>query len=275
VAWEPPRADDQPTIAWQPATPPAAPVAPASPAGPILSASPTGVAPPAAPAGATPAVSGWVMPNAGLPLAPVAGYVIAGVGSRLIAFFLDGILQALLVFVALIGITIAAGTALTDDPVASAALSGIVFTGVEFLYYVGFWTSGRRATPGMRALDLGIVTPGGGRIGVTSAVVRWFLLTVPLVNFIGLLPQGGDVAAWVILLWPIALLVTTAISPSRQGLHDRWAGTIVVRRAGASNSGAVIGCLAIIALLVLATLVGLIYLGSQMETILSEVGESI
>jgi len=34
-------------------------------------------------------------------------------------------------------------------------------------------------------------------------------------------------------VWVIALLVTTAQSPTKQGLHDKFAGTVVVKAARA------------------------------------------
>jgi len=75
------------------------------------------------------------------------------------------------------------------------------------------------------------------------------------------------------------LLVTTIGSPTKQGLHDRFANTALVRPAGAGSGGLVIGCLLIIGLLVilpiivLGVLVGLY--GDQIKEILSEIGNSI
>ncbi len=87
------------------------------------------------------------------------------------------------------------------------------------------------------------------------------------------LPSSG----LLFVLWNIVLLITTATSPTKQGLHDRLANSAVVRPANAGN-GLAYGCLAIVvALLVIAivAIVGLIFLGGQVSSILSEVGESI
>jgi len=48
--------------------------------------------------------------------------------------------------------------------------------------------------------------------------------------------------------WAVVLLLTTISSPTKQGLHDRFANTAVVRPAGASSS-VIIGCLVIVVLL--------------------------
>ena len=41
----------------------------------------------------------------------------------------------------------------------------------------------------------------------------------------------GVIASLVSLVWFIALVVTTAQSPTKQGLHDRYAHTMVVKAA--------------------------------------------
>ena len=75
-------------------------------------------------------------------------------------------------------------------------------------------------------------------------------------------------------------LITTATGAMHQGLHDRWAHSVVVRpaAAGAGGSGLVAACLiilAIVALFFLFSIIGLIFLGSQLSNILSAVGTSI
>ncbi|HEX5828602.1 MAG TPA: hypothetical protein VFY23_13840, partial [Candidatus Limnocylindrales bacterium] len=72
-------------------------------------------------------------------------------------------------------------------------------------------------------------------------------------------------------------LYTTATSPTKQGLHDRFAGTAVVRSATAGNGGA-LACLVvalIIPVIAIVSLIALIGLGGQVSSILSTVGESV
>ena len=81
------------------------------------------------------------------------------------------------------------------------------------------------------------------------------------------------------LLWAIILLITTATSPTKQGLHDRFANTALVRPSGQGTSGLATACLDrrswSWSCARVASIVALILLGSQVSTILSEIGESI
>ena len=92
----------------------------------------------------------------------------------------------------------------------------------------------------------------------------------------GIIPAAG-LGSLLLFVWAIVLLITTATSPTKQGLHDKLANSAVVRPVSAGN-GWVIACLVIVAALVLIPLlaiVALIFLGGQVSTILSTVGESV
>jgi uncharacterized RDD family membrane protein YckC len=309
--------DEQPTVAWtppdkaadeaepgtsqgQPPDPPAAPpsapapaAAPtaedpgAEPASPLISWAPSGGTTPAgnsptdagAAGAASGAVAGWEAPDAGLPPSGVAGYRIAGVGSRLVAWFLDNILIAFLTVVISAIVFAIVGSAFLDDTFATTAMSAIILTGIEFLYFVGFWTGGSGATPGMRLLKLRLVAAGGSSsLDIGPAVIRWLAFGAPIV-FLSLFEPTATIASWALLLWLVALLVTTGMSPTRQGLHDRWAGSSVVQPSDASANTALIGCLVIalilIGVFILLPIVGLIMFSGQLEEILSSVGQSI
>ena len=76
----------------------------------------------------------------------------------------------------------------------------------------------------------------------------------------------------------IVLLITTATSPTKQGLHDRFANTALVSPSGQGASGLAKACLIIVVVLFLLfvlSIVALILLGNQVSSILSEIGESI
>ena len=227
-----------------------------------------------------PAIVGWEAPDAGVPPSGVEGYQTAGVGARLVAWFLDNVLVA---FWRLPSCSASSppwwATSLFDDAIVLTALFYVILLGLDFLYFVGFWTSGAGATPGMRLLGLRIVSsPGGGdspdRTG-GHALGRLRLSAVPP----ALIPVIASVASYALIGWSIVLLLTTAMSDTNQGLHDRWGESAVVRRIGTSNNTALIGCL-LIALIVVGLffvlpIVALIFLGGQVEEILSEVGDSI
>ena len=69
----------------------------------------------------------------------------------------------------------------------------------------------------------------------------------------------------------IVLFVTTWRSPTKQGMHDRFANTAMVRPSNQSSSGLLTACLIIVVvvlLLFVVSIVALIFLGSQVSDIL-------
>jgi uncharacterized RDD family membrane protein YckC len=103
---------------------------------------------------------------------------------------------------------------------------------ISFGYFAASWRS-YAATPGMRLLGLRIGDEADARmISWRGATVRWALVGVPVVlaslavyvpHLVGLV-LGAVGAGWLLLL-----LYTMAQRPTRQGLHDRLAHTIVFR----------------------------------------------
>ncbi len=178
VAWDAP--EPSRAMPWEaPAT--AAP-ATAEPAGivPPSGAVPPQGQPPSTPAGgwvggasADPAASavpsgvlsaatvGWVLP----PPPPLAtgnpGWVIASTGVRFGAWFIDLLILGLIVFAGAVAFGIGAAALGVESGIeADSTLtiaSVVIGAGLWFVYFVGFWTSEGKATPGMRALQ----APGG------------------------------------------------------------------------------------------------------------------
>jgi uncharacterized RDD family membrane protein YckC len=241
-----------PLISWAPSggTAAAATDAPAG-ASPGDEAAPVaGAAVGASVAGAPGAVVGWTAPGATLPPSPVEGYQTAGVGSRLVAWVLDGCIVILLTALILFVIASVAGGSILADPLTSSALTGIVLTGVSFLYFVGLWTAGGAATVGMRSMGMRIVAaPGGRPLQIGPAVIRWAALGYPL-SLVSVIPAVSEVASYALVGWLIVLLITTAISDTNQGLHDRWAGSTIIRRIGAGMGCVAVGCLLMVVILV-------------------------
>ena len=130
----------------------------------------------------------------------------------------------------------------------------------------------------MRVLKLRVANASDGkRLAIGPASVRWLALgyVFTIVSVIPALASVGFVA----LIWSIVLLVTTATDKMHQGLHDRFAKSVIVRpETAGAGSGLVAACLiilVILGLLFLVAIVGLIVLGSQMSEILVEMGESV
>ena len=136
------------------------------------------------------------------------------------------------------------------NPLVAGVLSGAGFSkGVYHLwllgtvdlplviYYTGTMASSAQATIMMRWLGLRLEKAEGGRVGYGRALLRTLVMLIPFeVNHFFLVwantPQGlptllalqYTVVGILILLY----MVTAVLSPRRQSLHDRVAGTVVV-----------------------------------------------
>jgi uncharacterized RDD family membrane protein YckC len=192
---------------------------------------PTGTQPPAAGTWAAPAST------AGTP--GPAGYVYGDVPNRIIAYIIDVVILVI-VFI-IVGIVLGAivGQTMVTDPTSpnfgqvnfgAAIIFAIVNAIISGAYFVYTWTS-MRGTLGMRALGMQVGNEtDGATLTLNQAITRWALLFGP-----GAIAQAfgfsgiGLILNLVALVWWIALLVTTAQSPTKQGLHDRYAHTVVVK----------------------------------------------
>ena len=274
-----------------PGEPPAPEAAPAPTAG-LISAAPVGWDPNAAAPGAPPPTSepaqvGWGTPETGArPVPGAPGFVFADTPSRFVGWIIDlfivGFIGGLIASVASVGMFSTVSSDNLPDYRGTVAL-GLAFWGisllVNLLYFVFFWTGGRRATPGQRLMKIQVGNAHDGRnLDLSQAAVRWVGYGEWIIVFSFAGTTIGGIALLAALIWPFVLLFTTIMSPTKQGLHDRLAGTWLVKPAGASSSGVARGCLLIVGLIVVfwfLSLIGLIFLGGQMSTILSSVGESI
>ena len=179
----------------------------------------------------------WAPPDGesrDVPGAP--GLIYAGVVRRTVAWLVDMFLIAVLSLV-ILGVLIAliVGTPETGD----TTLSTVAWVGIAVIaavYFIVFWTGGKRATPGMRALSLQIgnvetgttLTPDQAAIRVAAlGIVMWPLIAVPAIGVVG---------GFALLVWPLVLLVSTALNDRRRGIHDRIAGTALVQPGGAKSS---------------------------------------
>jgi len=172
--------------------------------------------------------------------APTSGLVYADVPNRIIAYILDAILVGLFTFV--VGV-ILAGLGLTALNVNSdlsvtvnyvaAFVQGILALLISAGYFIYTWTR-MRATLGMRALGMQIGNAGDGATMTTNQGIRRYVaLSAPAILaqvFTGI-PLIGAVISLAGLIWYIWLVYTTAQSPTKQGWHDTFANTQVVKAA--------------------------------------------
>src|SRR5262245_39613797 len=162
----------------------------------------------------------------------VPGLIFAGVIPRSVAWFVDLFLIAvvsLVVLTALIAVIV--GSPRQND----TALSVIAWIGIAVIaavYFIGFWTGPRRATPGMRLLKLQIGFVATGQpLTTRQAVLRVAALAIPIWPLVAI-PVISVVTGVALTVWPIVLLVSTAMSARRRGLHDRVAWSAVVMPGG-------------------------------------------
>jgi uncharacterized RDD family membrane protein YckC len=171
-------------------------------------------------------------PSAPTPSAPMSGLVYGDVPNRVIAIFIDGVI--LLVLLIIVGIILAAiGLATSGGSAVGSIVGAIVGLAVGGGYFVYTWTS-MRATVGMRLLGMQIGNAGDGRtLTMEQAVRRYLALAGPgvIANFFAGFPAIGVLLSLLSLGWVIYLLYTTAQSPTKQGWHDVFANTQVVKAA--------------------------------------------
>lgn len=257
-----------------PAEAPATPPADASPTPGLISAAPVGWAGPDRPAtspGDGPAVP-WAPPVKTAATPVTEGLVIAGVFSRLVAYSIDiAFLQLLnLAVLGLVG-----GLGENADSTVTLAVAGL-FVAVDFLYFVGLWTSGWHGTLGMRLLRLRILgATSATTLSANDALLRWIALS-GAVSILTLVPGVGRYIGLIAALWVLVLFISTATNPLRQGLHDRWARSVIVQPAPGGSGAAVIGCIVLlVAIFVVLPIALLALVGDQFQDILTEIGRSV
>jgi uncharacterized RDD family membrane protein YckC len=236
----------------------------------------------------------WAPPAATLP-----GIEYGGAFPRFVAYLVDGLILGVIGLLLSIPAWIVAfgsvdWSSLVRNSVAADRYSGIDMFGggflvasliasliglvIQALYFVLLWTSGARATLGMRLLGLQVANAAdGATITRGQALLRWLALG----QWLGLLayvPVVGTVIGLLQFVWDLVILGSTAASQTKQGVHDRVAETVVVQPRGGSGNPWVVGCLVIIAALAIGAIVSilaLIFLGSNISGILEDVGRSV
>jgi uncharacterized RDD family membrane protein YckC len=210
------------------------------------------------------------------------GLTYASTASRFVAYVIDGIILGIVASIVagifsggnFTSIDPATGNFSNNQMAAVTPIYSIVTTILGAAYFILSWSGGRRATLGQRVLQIQVGNAPDGRALTTEQAVRRWLGLGFFLGLFGLVPALGVLAGLLQLLWTIVLLITTATSPTKQGVHDRFANSVVVRPIGASN-GLVTACLILIVLLFVLSIlavVGLFFIASQTSSILSQVG---
>jgi uncharacterized RDD family membrane protein YckC len=292
--WETPATQTPPTPSWETraAPPPASPIISASPSVPPDAAPGWQQPPPAAP------VVAWETPGPSAAAPGREGFVIGGMGARLVAYFLDSIIVAIVPTILTLFVTdygsifqqaidasrnATPGQINRTDIVLTVTPELILVTliglAIQFIYFVGFWTSDGHATPGMRGLRMQVVDAAtGGTLSLTAATKRFVALGYPL-SLLILLPALQSIAGIAEFALSLFLFFTTITNDRRQGLHDKFANSLVIRSVTSGDGATLVGCLLLIVLVVgfgiILSAVALAALGPQIEELMREVGNSI
>ena len=226
---------ETPTPGGQDAPPEGAPSAPTEPA-----PKPTPAPPPAA----------WSAPPPP-PAAGMEGFVFADVPNRIIALIIDAIILFVVTLIVGIVLTPIFGPESTlrdpdnflndlfsGDPsnlieinYVRVLVNAVVGLAISAAYFVYTWTR-MRGTFGMKALGMQVGNyPDGKTLTQDQAIRRWAALWGPsaLAQFLSPLPVVGGLLGLAVLVYIIYLLYSTVTSPTKQGFHDKFANTAVVK----------------------------------------------
>ena len=181
--------------------------------------------------------TGWAAPPP-VQVGP-AGFVYADVPNRAIAYIIDAILVGIVAGIvgALIGGfglatgSFEPGTLNFRVNYGGLIVSAVISAAISAGYFVYTWTS-MRGTVGMKVLGMQIGNAVDGKtLTMDQAIRRWLVIAAPgiLAQVIWVVPAIGALIGLFAFGWFIYLLWTTYSSPTKQGFHDKFANTMVVK----------------------------------------------
>jgi uncharacterized RDD family membrane protein YckC len=176
--------------------------------------------------------SGWAAPPAPVQAGP-EGFVYADVPNRAIAYIIDAIILGivnLVAFAILAGVGLNILSGLTYNYFAGLVLA-VVSLAISGAYFIYTWTA-MRGTVGMKALGMQIGNARDGKtLSMDQAIRRWIALGAPfgIAQAFNPLPGIGILLGLVAFAWFIFLLWTTYKSPTKQGFHDMFVNSMVVK----------------------------------------------
>ncbi|MCI0347201.1 MAG: RDD family protein [Chloroflexi bacterium] len=205
--------------------------------------SPPPEAPPHAPAAAPVA---WETAAPAAPVPGAAGFVYADVPNRIIALIIDLIILGIInvIITAVIGSAMGPQYDIEIDPAdpfnpsvttnfLSAGVTLIVSLAVGAAYWIYMWTV-QRGSVGQKVLGMQVGNyPDGATLTQNQAIRRWVALggPLPIVQTLNQLPVLGALIGLATFAYFVYLLYSTAKSPTKQGFHDKFANSVVVKAA--------------------------------------------
>jgi uncharacterized RDD family membrane protein YckC len=180
--------------------------------------------------------SGWAAPPPPVQAGP-AGFVYADVPNRAIAYIIDafivGVVTSIITGIIGSGVTVNLVSGEFSINVVALLIAGIISAAINAGYFIYTWTA-MRGTLGMRVLGMQIGNAGDGKtLTGMQATRRWLIVAAP--GFAAQVVWVVPIIGWLIVLlaigWFFYLLWTTYSSPTKQGYHDKFANTMVVKAA--------------------------------------------
>jgi uncharacterized RDD family membrane protein YckC len=173
------------------------------------------------------------------PVSQTASCGYADVPNRLVGYAIDAIILTGIVFVVAAAVALVVGPTIRINAASEVQVddglvivNALIGSALNATYFVLSWTK-LHASPAQRLLAMRIGQEAdGAALTIGQAIARWLLLGAPFVvaTMLGLaLPAVALLSMLAVLAWYALLLVTTARSPRKQGLHDRYARTVVVK----------------------------------------------
>ena len=164
-----------------------------------------------------------------------AGYRYAGAWIRLAALIIDSLILLAVIFAVGMGIglflVIAYPTVNLDMHGWLVGAVDYVVVSVALLGWFGGWQHGVGATPGMLVLKLRVRDPSGDdNPSLRAAVTRNLPLVLGSFGEFSSHETIGAMLTIVTLVVCVAIGITISNSPTRQGFHDRLAGSTYVVR---------------------------------------------
>jgi len=170
---------------------------------------------------------------------PTAGIAFADLTTRIIAIIIDFVILGIVGFVVNLVLLTAFFATLVSTGSAIFLLLSVVVLVFDVLlagiYFIYTWTN-MKASPGQRIL--GLMTVGeadGSALTFNAALARFVIMFAPgyvaslastvIPGILGLLLSLAGLA------WSIFLIYSVANDPKRQGFHDHYAHSVVIKQA--------------------------------------------
>ena len=127
----------------------------------------------------------------------------------------------------------------------------------------------------MRGLRMQVVDAAtGGTLSLTAATKRFIALGFPLTLLI-LVPALQSAAGIAQFALQLFLFFTAITNDRRQGLHDKWANSLIIRSTTSGDGATLVGCLLLIVLAVgfgiILSATALVALGPELEELMRDV----